>query len=410
MSQALKTRAAAFSAPHPFLGLVLLLGLMFLGVGCSSLRRTAVPHPLTRAAVIPGFPGIRIPMDATEIKAGEVDAWLAPVVRRARGGHGPVTLLALSGGGPDGAYGAGLMNGWTQAGNRPEFDMVTGISTGSLIAPFAFLGPAYDPTLRQAYLTISDGRVFRKRSFLGLLFNGISVADSDPLYETILGQFDDQVLAAIAAEHRKGRRLYVGTTDMDAEALMCWDMGAIAASGSPGARELFCRVLLASASIPVAFPPVFFDVEAGGRSYQEMHCDGGCMTQVFGFVFLSRVRELSGRSAATLYVVRNEILSATWEDVRPELVPIGARAINLLLRNQGVGDLYRAYLVSLETGLDFQLSYIPDGFSYSNRHGQFDPGYMKALYDLGFDRAVSGEAWTRSAPGTHLLREGSSHP
>ncbi len=387
----------------------ILAGTVFLAVfgfasgGCASTRKPAVPETLTRKAEVPGFDGVRLAIDTTQFRAQDLDPWLTPAVSRVRSGREAPSMLALSGGGPDGAYGAGVLNGWTRLGNRPEFDIVTGVSTGSLIAPFAFLGPDYDERLKKAYTSITDGQVFRKRSFFGILFNGLSVADSKPLFETILNEFDDAVLAAIAVEYRKGRRLYVGSTDMDAEALMCWDLGVIAASGKPGSRELFCRALLASASIPVAFPPVFIDVEAAGRPYQEMHCDGGCMTQVFGAFFLTRLCELSGISRGNLYVIRNEVLATQWQDVGPEMVKIGGRAIDLLLRNQGIGDLYRAYLVAQESGLNFNLTYIPGSFVYPDRHGQFDPGYMNSLFDLGFHRAETGEAWTHHPPAARAL-------
>ena len=352
---------------------------------------------------VAGFPGIRLALDPTRFSVAEIDTWLEPVVQEVSRRSGPLTLLALSGGGPDGAYGAGVLKGWSATGTRPVFDIVTGISTGSLMAPFAFLGEGSDAALEEAYTTITDTGVFRKRSLLGVVFNGLSVADSQPLYESLWRQFDEGRLAAIAAEHRKGRRLYVGSTDLDAEVLMCWDLGAIAASGQPGARDLFCRVLRASASIPVALPPVFFDVEAGGRTYQEMHCDGGCMTQVFGFYFLSRLQALSGRNDARLFVIRNEILASHWEQVSPELVRIGGRAVSLLLRNQGIGDLYRSYLIAQETGLDFDLTYIPGSFEFPNRVGEFDPRYMKALFDVGYASARAGTVWLKEPPSVGML-------
>lgn len=383
--------------------LLLLIGSLTLVSGCSSTRGPAVPPALTAKATVPGFSGVRLAMDPTQVSTPDMDLWLTPVAEQIRSRSGPLNLLALSGGGPDGAYGVGVLNGWSRTGTRPDFDVVTGISTGSLIAPFAFLGEAYDEALKEAYTTISDDQVFRRRRLLGMVFNGLSAADSRPLYETLLKQFDEMRLAAIAAEHRKGRRLYVGTSDLDAEVLICWDLGAVAASGQAGARELFCRVLLASASIPVAFPPVLFDVEAEGRTYQEMHGDGGCMTQVFGFYFLSRLQELSGRSGGRLFVIRNQVLASHWEQVSPELIRIGGRAVSLLMRNQGMGDLYRAYLVAAETGLDFHLAYVPGSFEFPNRKGEFDPAYMKALFDVGFDAAKSGTVWFKQPPAVHLL-------
>jgi hypothetical protein len=382
---------------------VLLTAALLAGTGCQSTKPQPVPQSLTKQAQLPGLPGTRLVMDPMTTQLRDLDNWLESAVGRARTKNGALTLLALSGGGPDGAYGAGVLNGWTQVGTRPEFDVVAGISTGALIAPFAFLGSALDEELKQAYTRITDKNVFRKRGLFGILINQESVADSAPLYQSLLRQFDDAKLAAIAAEHRKGRRLYVGTSDLNAEVLMCWDLGAIAASGRPNAREVFCRALLASASIPVAFPPVFFEVEADGKRYQEMHADGGCMTQVFGFVFLSRMMQLSGRTNGQLFVLRNESLAEQWKAVHPTIISLAGRSISMLLRNQGIGDIYMAYLVAVEGGIDFNFASIPVSFHYENRQGEFDPGFMTALFQTGYEQARSGTAWAKQPPALQLM-------
>jgi len=359
---------------------------------------------MTRQAQVPGYPGARLVMDPMSLETHEIDTWLEPAVAHARKRTGPVNLLALSGGGSYGAYGAGVLNGWTRTGERPEFDVIAGISTGSLIAPLAFLGPAYDEKLKQSYTTVSDKDIFERRSVFGILLNQESLADSAPLYQSLLKTFDEAALAAVAAEHRKGRRLYIGTSDLDAEVLMCWDLGAIAASGQPGSRELFCRVLLASASIPVAFPPVFFDVEVEGKRFTEMHGDGGCMAQVFGFVFLNRLMELSGKSEGRMFVLRNETLTTQWKDVHPTIISLAGRALDMTIRTQGLGDLYRAYLVASSAGIDFKVAYVPGSFHFEPRKGEFDPAWMTALFDTGYDQAVAGAAWLKEPPAIQLLQ------
>ena len=169
--------------------------------------------------------------------------------------------LALSGGGQDGAFGAGILCGWTEAGTRPQFKLVTGISTGALMAPFAFLGPAYDHVLKEAYTTISDKDVYKAHKPLAILLSLVNIkplpalTENKPMEELVARLVDDKVLAEVAREHRKGRRLLIGTTQMDAQRLVIWNMGAIANSGNPQALALFRKIMVASASIPAFFPP-----------------------------------------------------------------------------------------------------------------------------------------------------------
>jgi predicted acylesterase/phospholipase RssA len=160
-------------------------------------------------------------------------------------------------------------------------------NTGSLIAPFAFLGPEYDTRLKEVYTTISTKNIFVVRSLLKMLRSD-SIADTWPLAELAANSMDDDMLRAIAAEHQKGRRLFVGTTNLDAQRLVIWDMGAIATIGTPEAFNLFRRLLLASAAIPVMFPPVYLDVEAGGDKYDELHVDGSAVAEVIAYEYTFR--------------------------------------------------------------------------------------------------------------------------
>ena len=296
-----------------------------------------------------------------------------------------------------------MINGWTQAGNRPEFDIVTGISTGALSAPYVFLGPDYDGELKLSYTTITDDKVFRIRNIFSILNRADSLADSTPLLEELRARFDEKTLAAIAREHRAGRRLYVGTTDLDAQLLICWDMGAIAASGNPQAKELFCQVLLASASIPAAFPPVVFEVEAGGRQYDEMHADGGLMAQVFGFSTLFRLMVASERTDARMYVLRNTIMAPQWQVTEPSLISLAGRSIGTLTKTQGIGDVYRAWVIAREAGIEFHISDIPASVLPPRSEGQFDPVYMTKMYDAGYARAIDGQIWKNDPPMLDLV-------
>jgi Patatin-like phospholipase len=368
--------------------------------GCDTMgSRHPVPEDLTDQAVVPGFAGDRLLVEVEHIKVGQIDALLGSAVTRARAldTNQPLTQLAISGGGSHGAFGAGLLCGWTDAGNRPEFDIVTGISTGALIAPYAFLGPAYDQKLKTAYTTTTDKDIFRKRSKLEILFGADAALDTTPLEKTIDHEMDQSLIDAIAAEYRKGRRFYVGTSDLDAQSLMIWDMGAIAGSGRPDARKLFCEVLRASASIPVAFPPVLVQVEAGGRQYDEMHGDGGVMTQVFGAVFLEQLTEMSGHRNGRLYIIRNECMAPEWKAVKPRVLPIAGRTVATLIKTQGMADLYWLYTVSQITGTDYNLASIPPSFDLKSK-ALFDPDYMKALFDVGYNQARNGTEWSKTPP------------
>ena len=308
----------------------------------------------------------------------------------------PVYLLAISGGGDNGAYGAGFLNGWTAAGTRPEFKAVTGISTGALIAPFAFLGPKYDFVLQRVYTQTSQKDIFKKRGIVKGIF-GDAMADSRPLANTISTYVNRQLLDEIAAEYAKGRLLLVGTANLDSLEPVIWNMTAIAASKDPNATALFSNILLASASIPGAFPPVMIDVNVDGARYQEMHADGGTMTQVFLYPPSLRVADAPKRTRV-LYVIRNARLDPDWASVERRTFNIATRAIASLTRTQGVGDLYRIYATTQRDGIDFNLTYIPPTFNVPHVE-EFDTNYMRALYDVGATAAKGGYQWQKYPPG-----------
>jgi hypothetical protein len=397
------------------LGIVILM----LCAGCAALPRgSAVPEELRKEAVISGIPDARIYADSaiTDLTRLGLESLEREKAFLAASGHKgplpPVSFLAVSGGGDDGAFGAGLLLGWTAAGNRPQFKVVTGVSTGALIAPFAFLGPEYDHVLKHVYTNVTKKDIFNPRNFLAVFFKD-AMSDTTPLWTLLSHYVDRKMVDAVAAEYQKGRLLLIGTADLDSRRGVIWNMGQIAASGNPKAITLFRSIMLASASIPGAFPPVLFDVEAKGRSYQEMHVDGGTVAQVFIYppsFKLGKLSEESGvRRERTLYVIRNARLDPEWAQVERRTLPIAARAISSLIQNQGRGDLVTIYYLSQRDGLDFNLAYIPKTFDEPHRE-EFDMEYMRKLFNVGYTSAVNGYPWEKAPPGLDITGdEGQGH-
>lgn len=309
----------------------------------------------------------------------------------------PHRYLAISGGGANGAFGAGLLVGWSDRGDRPDFTVVTGVSTGALAAPFVFLGPDYDELLQELYTTISTGDILKKRNYFRRFFSD-SLMDSTPLEALLERYIDEPFMEAIAAESEKGRVLYIGTTDLDAGRPVIWNIGNIARSGHPGALDLIRRVLLASASIPAVFPPVLIDVEAGDKSYDELHVDGGVAAQVFFYnagIKWSRVLEKFRVPGVTrMYIIRNAQLGPRRMQVRNKALPIAGRSLATLIRRQATDDLQRIYLLARRDGIDFNLAYIPDDFNATQKE-IFDPEYMQDLFNLGYRMGRDGYPWSK---------------
>jgi len=376
--------------------------------GCAGpMRKDAVPPELTTQAAVPGLEGVRyrVGIDTEALRKDAIESFYKELAYLQASGHRgklpPAVFLAISGGGDDGAFGAGLLTGWTDAGDRPQFKLVTGVSTGALIAPFAFLGPAHDDSLKRFYTTVSPSDIVKKRPILTALFSD-ALADNAPLWRLVEQEVNQGFLDAIAAEHEKGRLLLIATTDLDARQSVLWNMTKIAASGDPKALELFRSIMIGSAAIPGAFPPTMIDVDANGQSYQEMHVDGGTMAQVFVYPPSLHVKETSKAHHVNrerrAYVIRNARLDPDWAQVDRRMLSIGERAISSLIETQGVGDLYRIYLEAKRDGVDFRLAYIPASFQAPHRE-EFDTQYMRALYQTGYEMAAKGYPWEKIPPG-----------
>ncbi len=381
---------------------------MAVSQGCAIPKRhTAVPVALQDRAEIPGLSGVRyrVGKNDPELVREGIESNKRELAYLAASGHKgplpPAVALAVSGGGDKGAFGAGLLNGWTAAGDRPEFKMVTGISTGALIAPFAFLGPKYDDTLKEVYTKVSQKDIADRRSILAAIYSD-AMADNAPLWRLLEKHVTRELLDAIAAEYTtKGRLLLVGTTDLDAQQPIIWNMTRIAVSRDPKALELFRTILIASAAIPGAFPPVMIDVEADGRNYQEMHVDGGAMTQVFLYPPSLRIQEVRAGvpdRERKVYIIRNSRLDPEWSQVERKTMSIAGRAISSLIQTQGIGDLDRIYLIAKRDGADFNLAYIPATFNAPHKE-DFDTEYMRRLFALGYEMAAKGYPWEKAPPG-----------
>lgn len=383
--------------------LLLIVNFALITFGCASApKRIPVPVDTNAIAQVPGFQDIRFWGDAPPPWMDEVYAASpAEIKSQFSGIMGREQYhLALSGGGQNGAFGAGLLNGWTAAGTRPEFSIVSGISTGSLIAPFAFLGKDYDQGLKEAFTTVSTKNILTMRRPLAMLTSD-SAASTEPLKKHIAKYINQQMIDAIAEEHRKGRRLFIGTTDLDEERPVIWNIGKIAAGGSPGALELIHNILRASASIPVFFPPVLFEVEVNGQRYKEMHVDGGTTRQVFlypfGIDWERLMNKLDYKGKPKVYVIRNESLTPKRETVELKILPIARRSLDTLIRRQGIGDEYQIYLAAKRYGLDYNLAYISEHFQDKPKE-EFDREYMNKLFNLGYRMAKSGYPWKKTPP------------
>jgi len=378
-------------------GLALLCFTLLAGCASPFQRERPLPAALASEAEIPGIPNARYWGDE---RPEDVDAWLTLPKDTLRARYGEIMdqrhdYLVLSGGGDDGAFGAGLLVGWSDAGTRPEFQIVTGISTGALIAPFAFLGSDYDALLREIYTGFSTKDILRLRGPLQIL-RGDAVTSDRPLRRKIAEYLDEDVIAQIAAESRHGRNLLIGTTNLDAGRPVIWNITRIAASGSPRATSLIHDVILASASIPGVFPPVLIEVEAEGRRFNELHVDGGVTTQLFfwpaGTDWQRIGRSLGIHGEPRLYIIRNDKLRADWKTVKRRLLPIMHRTIDTTVRTQGIGDVRKLLIMASAQGLDYRLTFIPTGFDAPSDE-PFDPAYMRRLFQLGYRCGRSGHGW-----------------
>ena len=330
-------------------------------------------------AIIPGMPDARFWADSTTDFINALPARPGP-------------WLVLSSGGGDGAFGAGLLVGLSAAGNRPQYSVVTGVSTGALMAPFIFAGPRYDEALRETYTKISAADVFEAGK------TAESFVDSWPLKETIAKKVTPQLLADVAAEHQRGRRLFVTSFDVDAERPVVWNMGAIAVHGGEDGLALFRSVLLASTALPGAFPPVLIDVEANGKRFAEMHVDGGVGGQLFVAPGPLLLPTSDYRLPATqLYIVVNTGLERDFQVVDRFVPTILTQVVGAAVKVDTRLMLDIAYAVAKRSGVGFNVAAIPPSFNAPSK-GPFDPGYMGPLFQAGYEQGKSATPFANEPP------------
>jgi hypothetical protein len=324
--------------------------------GCATIApRNVLPQANAGQIELEGFHNIRIWGDAS---TRDIQTMMLAETPKTRARfslgvekHPAVSsLLAISGGAEDGAFGAGLLVGWSDAGTRPVFDLVTGVSSGALIAPFAFLGREHDNQMREIFTKYGRADIFTYN--VPSLLEGSALVDDAPLARLIDKYVNDGFLQEIARERIKGRILLIGTTNLDTQRPVLWDMGRIAMSNNPGAAVLFRKILLASATLPGVFPPVRIQVRVGGQNYDELHVDGGLTRQVFIapslFSFVSHDQKPL-RGKPRLYVIRNGKIDPEWQSISENVFSITQRSLSTLIKNQGIGDLYRIYSITKVT-------------------------------------------------------------
>jgi predicted acylesterase/phospholipase RssA len=370
---------------------------MFILAGCSSLPRTPYTAPDAASSTV---------LDLSELRSYADEPASMFLKTNVSSRTGPLSYLALSGGGADGAYGAGVLNGWSAAGTRPEFSVVSGVSTGALIAPFAFLGPAYDATLRDVYTSgIAEG-LLNTPNIVHAVF-GSGLFGNTHLRGLVARYVGQDMLGAIAAENTKGRKLLIVTTNLDTQRTVIWDMGRIATIGSPQALDLFRDVLAASASIPVVFPPMLIEAEANGHRFQEMHVDGGVTAPVLTLpeAFLLRNGALARGLRMNIYVLINDKVERDFQLVPNSTIDIAARTSASVTKTQIRSVLYETYDFARRNNFGFNLTYIDRDIPSPGSSG-FETSYMRSLYQYGFDKAKTGDFWAKAPPSDDSLLSG----
>jgi predicted patatin/cPLA2 family phospholipase len=385
----------------------------------------------TRPLPLPRDNALALPWGAIDERTHDIQTDAASSTERAHlhenldtdgDGRPNYALLALSGGGSRGAFGAGLLKGWSKRGTRPTFKVVTGVSTGALMATHVFLGPKYDGELERFYTNTTDKDIFSGPSYLAAVF-GVAVMNTAPLRRTVAKSLPDSVIDKVAEEHRKGRRLYVGTTDLDGNRFVVWDMGYIAASGRSDRYERYREVLVASAAIPIAFPPVYFPVDVEGHRYWQMHVDGGASANIFFAAFMLKVQAAVEREQAErnriagvkaqvdFYAIINGPLEPAplADSIDPNLFAIASGMFWATSWAAQLSQLNVLYQGAQALGFGYYIAGIPVDYPDAPPTASFDTPRMMKLFHYGEELGEKGDPW-RTKPPTLARTEPSDVP
>jgi hypothetical protein len=389
--------------------LLLIFICLLVSSGCAYVRH-AVPENLVGQAAVVGMSDIRYYIDKPVSFSMMRQSLLNSFKEEGKSeylvdGIKSYPVLIIGGGVSNSAYGIGLLNGWLEKDSRPVFKIVTGYSSGAIIAVATFSGKEYEDRLAQLFTSISTKDFVRQNNIFGILF-GNALNSSALFAKKIDDIMDEKFIAKIAQEHRKGRRLYVGTTDLDAQEYVIWDMGALACKGGLDSVKMFRKIILASCSFPAMLPPVYFQVEAGGKRYDEMHADGGVVGGIF---YIYQLMEDTGsteqsfridseRFKTRLYVLNCCYMSPHSKQIENNLTAIISRLIESNGSSKMSGDTFTLYAFAKEKGWDYNLAYIPDDFK-PNQKEMFDKQEMQRLFKRGYDDAAVGYKWHKAPPG-----------
>ena len=369
--------------------LLLASGALF--AGCANVARKDPPDPRHFDIVPVGFPSsvrtIRMLPQPLQSQAVDVPSRVRPASR-----NEPINVLALSGGGAGGAFGAGVLVGWSREGTRPEFQVVTGVSVGALIAPFAFLGPSWDGQLAEAFSGVKAEHLLQRR-WSRVLF-GSSIYRGEPLSALVDSYVTRELVHAIAVAAANGRLLLVATTNLDTEQTVIWNLTAVAAQGGEHARKLIRDVLIAAASIPGAFPPVMIRVEASGQSFDEMHVDGATTTSIIAGPEIGGFMRppLDSLLGAHLYIIVNGQLGAVAQRTPIKTLGIIKRGLGAELRSSARADFAIVSAVAESNGMTVKAAEIPSDYPYRDLL-DLQPSRMRALFDFAARCAELEQLW-----------------
>ena len=376
--------------------------------GARSTPRPSPPSELIATAVVPRYEHVRAwgdevsPTFLEELTRKNCDIRAA-----AEAGRSPKSLLkadflAISGGGDQGAFAAGVLSGWARRGDRPEFEAVTGVSAGALAAPFAFVGPTYDGMLRDVYTQYGASDLYKSRGVRGYFSDAFE--NNSPMQKMVESYATDRLLDEIAQGYQDGRRLIILTTNIDAQRPVIWDLSAVAASAEPDRREMFAKILLASSAVPGIFPPIYFPVlTSDGATYSEMHVDGGVTAQLIFVPPETRLiqiedRLFSQRRKRALHVIRNSKIVPEHAYTKARSLPITSRAFRTMVKYQVVADLARLYNFTVSNNTDFRYCAVPASLTMKNA-GPFDKERALDLFTSG-EKVGEADLWSSLPPNS----------